>query len=270
MVRNGGFTLDGIPARTLKILMTRESDRPIAPSTVDRFLSIPGRNGVVYFGADVGARLFSLDCKVNTRNPLELQDAVELIASVLLDGYGKPRTVKLVFDSRPDRYYLVCYSGSLSPKRMFGLGSFTLPLITVDDPYARSLTNSGSVIWDSAITWSSDIRWGDSWSRRVTGNTTLEINNWGTMIVKPIIEITGSYASVAITINDNVIFDIKPLTNGKLIIDCERMTMKKNGMNALSGMVGKFVELEPGINKVIIDGTSLNADVSFVFESRYF
>lgn len=249
--------------------MTRESDRPIAPSTVDRFLSIPGRNGVVDFGADVGARLFSLDCKVNTRNPLVLQDAFELIASVLLDGYGKPRTVKLVFDSRPDRYYLVRYSGSLSPKRLFGLGSFTLPLIAAD-PYARSLTNSDSVIWDSDITWSSDIRWGDGWSHRVTGNTTLEINNWGMLIVKPIIEITGSYANVAITINDNVIFDIKPLTNGKSIIDCERMTMKKNGANGLSGMVGKFVELEPGINKVIIDGTSLNADVSFVFESRYF
>lgn len=269
MIDNGGFTIDGIPALELKIIMTKDSDRPIAPATVDRFLSIPGRNGLLDFGADVGARYFNLDCRVITRNYLELQEVIERIASALLDGYGRPKTVKIVLDSRPDRYYLVRYSGSLSIDRLFGLGSFILPLVAVD-PYARSLTSSDSVILDSDILLDSDIRLDDDWSYQVAGNAVFEVNNWGTMIVKPTIVVSGKFSNLHITANGKTFDYNVQINNETLTINSERLTVKKGGTNALSGMSGNFIELIAGINNISITGTSLIADVSFDFETRYF
>lgn len=266
---NGGFTLDGVAAKDINIIMTKDSARPIAPSTVDRFLNIPGRNGLLDFGADAGARYFNLDCRVITRNYLELQESIERIASVLLDGYGRPKTMKLVFDATPDRYYLVRYSGSLAIDRLFGLGSFSLPLVAAD-PYVRSLTSSDSVILDSDILLESDIRLDDDWSYKVIGSENIEINNWGTMIVKPIIRIAGSFTDLQIVCNGKTLAYNAPISNDTLTIDCKGMKVKKSNLNALSGMSGHFIELLAGINNITITGTLINADVSFVFETRYF
>src|SRR5690606_17785327 len=116
---------------------------PIAPPTRDRLMEISGLNGVLDYGADTGARMFNLAMSFVTRNSNELQVATEQLAALLLDGYGKPRQFKLVFDVNPDRYYLVRYKGSIDDiKRMRGLGRFTLPLIVVGEPFSLSQNSS--------------------------------------------------------------------------------------------------------------------------------
>lgn len=268
---NGGFTLDGVAAKDLNIVMGRDSDRPIAPSTVDRFLSIPGRNGILSFGSDVGARYFNLVCNVITKDYRTLQAATERVASVLLDGYGKPKQIKLVFDARPDRYYLVKYSGSLTIDRLFGYGQFSLPLVTIGEPFARSLTNSGDgVKWGSQVTWGSNVRWGDAWAYHANGSGTVDINNWGTMIVKPVIEVNGSFSTLSLSCNGKTLNYNTTLNNDMLAINCESMTIKQGSNNMLNYMTGDFIELAAGVNKVTISGTSLNADVSFKFNAKYF
>lgn len=138
---NGGFVLGGTPAKELGIIMTGLSKRPLLPSTVDRTLNVPGRNGQLDFGADMGARSFELDCTLIEQTAEVLQQAVSVLATYLTDQYGRPRTMRLVLDYQPDRFYIVRYSGSLPIQRIIGFGRFTLPLVAFD-PHGYAVDDS--------------------------------------------------------------------------------------------------------------------------------
>ncbi|MFW5438740.1 distal tail protein Dit [Paenibacillus apiarius] len=129
------FSIDGKRSQELGLIMLRATKRPILPSTTDRTLPIPGRAGQWDFGADLGARLFEIECAFNTKNPYELQRRVMELAAFLVDSYGRPREVELRFDTRPDQYFVARYSGSLAIDRVAGLGKFTLPMMAYD-PFA--------------------------------------------------------------------------------------------------------------------------------------
>lgn len=131
-------TIGGITPRELGMAVLRQSQRPMLPSTRDRTLMIPGRNGEWDFGADMEPRLLGLECAFAARNSFELQHRVESLARLLVDAYGRPRTVELIFEVHPDRTYYVRYSGSIPVERAAGLGRFLLPL-TAFDPYATGL-----------------------------------------------------------------------------------------------------------------------------------
>lgn len=147
---NGGFRLGGRAALSFGIRMTRESQRPVLPGTVDRVLDIPGRNGQRDMGADMGPRPFALSCHLIRQDAATLQQAVSDLAAFLVDQYGKPRTMDLIFDFQPDRLYKARYSGSLPIDRIVGLGQFVLPLVAFDshalavetDVYQGEITSS--------------------------------------------------------------------------------------------------------------------------------
>lgn len=116
--------------------MLRPSQRPILPGTRDYTMQIPGRNGSWDFGADLDARMFSLECACSARNSAELQAITVQLAAHLIDSYGRPRDLELRFDNRPaGQYFIVRYSGSLPIERIVGLGKFSLPLMAAD-PFA--------------------------------------------------------------------------------------------------------------------------------------
>lgn len=265
---NGGFTLGGKTAKELGMIMLSTSRRPILPPTVDRTLAIPGRNGAWDFGADVGPRQLNLDCATINRDARNLQLAVESLAALLVDGYGKPRTLQLIFDLRPDRYYLVRYVGNLDIDRIIGLGRFTIPLVAFD-PFPRSLIATDGVILDSDIILDSAIRLDDEWRFKIMGSGSFEVNNWGSLVTEPEIIITGSFTNLSISANGKTFGYTTMIYNQTLAIDCERMTVKLNGTNAMTGMTGDFISMLPGINKVAIDGTDLNCTVSFVFKPKF-
>lgn len=151
MIDNGGFTLNRVPAKQLGIQLTGDSQRPILPPTVDFMLDIPGRNGSWDFGADLGPKPFDLSCALITKNEIFLQQAVSNLAAFLVDRYGKPRMLELIFDYQPDRKYYVRYVGVLAIDRIIGLGRFTLPLVAFD-PHAYALTDQ---LYQDVITASS-------------------------------------------------------------------------------------------------------------------
>lgn len=131
------YMLGGVKPSDIGLVVTRESQRPILPSTRDYTVSIPGRNGIRDFGADVEGRSFSFECAFIARDYIELQQRAESLARILVDSYGRPRTIDLVLDVHKDRFWKVRYSGSLELDRIFGLGTFTLPLVAFDEPYAQ-------------------------------------------------------------------------------------------------------------------------------------
>ena len=131
------YMLGGVKPSDIGLIVTRESQRPILPSTRDYLITIPGRNGIRDFGADVEGRSFSFECVFITNDYIELQKRVETLARILVDSYGRPKTIDLVLDVHKDRFWKVRYSGSLEIIRNFGLGTFTLPLIAFDEPYSQ-------------------------------------------------------------------------------------------------------------------------------------
>lgn len=155
-------SLGGRTPQQLGLVVLRGSQRPILPNTRDRTLIIPGRNGALDFGADMELRLFSLECAFNAQNNADLQQRVEVLARLLVDSFGKPRTLDLVFDVHPDRTYKVRYSGSATIDRVAGLGLFTLPLVAFE-PYALGLeqlteTTVTTSPYETVIQSSGDIR----------------------------------------------------------------------------------------------------------------
>lgn len=121
----------------LGFLVLRSSKRPGLPATVDRTLSVPGRNGVWDYGADLAARPFIYDCAFIERDSFALQQRVMTLASLLIDSYGKPRTVELRMRERPGQFFNVRFMGAFDIERIVGVGKFSLPL-TAFDPFARN------------------------------------------------------------------------------------------------------------------------------------
>lgn len=131
----------------LGIAILHESKVPILPETRDRTLTIPGRHGAYDFGAELGPRLFELECVIVARNRDELQQRVRELVSHLMDPSGRPRVLQLRL-SEPDKYYNVRYAGSLPVERIASLGRFTLPLVA-HDPFAYGDEQQAAFVNDS-------------------------------------------------------------------------------------------------------------------------
>lgn len=260
--------LDGQTNVDLGFIVVLGSRRPILPGTVDRTLAIPGRHGLWDFGADLGAKLFEFTCAINQSSTTTLQQSVATLAAFLLDSFGRPRTIDLVFLTDPDKSFKVRLMGELPIDRMNGYGSFTLPLIAAD-PFARSITGTDGIILNSDILLDSDFRLDDVWSFVISAVGSHEVSNWGTLIIYPEIVITGSFTTLSIVANGKTFGYTAAISNKTLVVDGERMTVKLDGANALSNMTGDFIELEPGINDVTIGGTGLSCTVSINFKPRF-
>lgn len=126
----------GYTPRELGLYTSYESARPILPTTREKTLVIPGRNGAMDFGADMEPRYFSFRCAFVEQAPDQLQIAMERFARLLVDHYGKPRAVELILSEHPDRSYIVRYTGSLPVDRLVGMGVFSLPLVAFE-PYSQ-------------------------------------------------------------------------------------------------------------------------------------
>ncbi len=131
---NGFKLVKGVVEKTaadLGILMRDGAANPILPSTRDRILEIPGRDGVFYFGADLAERRITIPCAfIDASNVGELEDRVKELAAFLVDsGTGKPAQLHLIFEADPIIYWTVYYSGQLSLTRTVFDGHFDLPFV---------------------------------------------------------------------------------------------------------------------------------------------
>ncbi|KXY75877.1 distal tail protein Dit [Bacillus sp. FSL W7-1294] len=264
------LTIDGKHISELNLQLLRDHQNPAAPSTRDNVMTIPGMHGAYDFGATLGPREFNLPMHLKLKDEYEtLSSAIRKVMAVFIDPYGKPRTVKLIFDYEPDKYYMVRYSGNIPINRLFSMGKFELPL-TAYDPHAYSVVDtSDDVLWGDEIPFMSDIPLGiGDYQYTITQPSYLNIENTGMLIVRPIIEITGSANSITLTANGKS-FSFGAFSNASFLIDCERYTAIKDGQNYLFNMKGDFVELKPGANTVGVGGTNLNINITFKFRAKY-
>ncbi|MBG9839819.1 MULTISPECIES: phage tail domain-containing protein [Bacillus cereus group] len=265
------LTIDGKTLNELGLALLPGHEHPAAPSTRDYTVSIPGVPGAYDFGSDLETRPFTLPVLVKPQpSKYLLSLKIREIMKTFFDPYGKPKTVKLIFDYEPDKYYKVRYSGSLDTIRYKTMANLVFPL-TAFDPCAYSVFDTAnSVLWGSDIPFMSDIPFGiGDYSFGITAPITLRIENMGSLAVRPVIKISGSATSIVITANGNS-FSVGTFPEGaNFLVDCERYTVIKDGQNHLSKMTGKFIELMPGNNSVRVTGNNMNLKISFEFQAKY-
>lgn len=267
MIKLSSFRLDGKRADELGLVMLRQSQRPVLPGTSDITLQIPGKHGAWDFGADLGPRLFNLELAFVEYRAAALQQKVSELAAFLVDAYGRPRTMELVFTIQPERIYLVRYSGSMPIERISGLGRFTLPLIAYD-PFAYMDTDP---ILDSDILLDSDIRLdGEVYIiGTITGTRQEKVEYVGNIADSPQITVVGSFNSLSIAVGSKTFEFTKQINNQTLVINGRTMTVTLDGANALHYMTGDFLEFMPGENEITISGSGLNCDVSISLEPKF-
>ncbi|TKI74456.1 phage tail family protein, partial [Bacillus mycoides] len=243
-----------------------------APPIRDYTVSIPGRPGAYYFGSDIDPLEFNLPLIIKPQeNRLELAAAIRKMVATFIDPHGRPKVVKIIYDYEPDKYYKVQYSGSLSIERYFRMGKFELPLIAYD-PHAYSIVESDKGIkWGDRIPWMSKIPIGlGRTSYTISSPRTLSINNHGSLVVRPVIEISGSANSLTLTVKGES-FSIGSFTNSTILIDAERYAAIQNGQNLLFQLQGNLEKLEftPGANAIKIGGFNLNIKIAFKYRAKY-
>jgi predicted phage tail component-like protein len=297
MMQNGGFVLGGVPAKELGIIMISSSRRPILPSTVDRTMTIPGRHGAWDFGADLGPRLFDIECAFVTTSPTKLQKAVSDLAAFLVDEYGRPRTMELTFSVQPERSYFVRYSGSLPIDRVIGLGRFTLPLIAYD-PFAYAEATAFDVDpgeYDTGLDYDSGAIYPNTQSLQWQYTYHMSsLYNYGPLVTPLRLDIEGAFSNLTATnLNTGQSFTLS-MTNPAdhvVVVDARMMQVYQavigeettfinaefpalfedymNRVNKLSSFSGDFIFLQPGENKFVFQGESPDATIRFRWKHKF-
>jgi len=260
---SNGFTLGGKTAEELGLIMRRESQLPILPGTRDRTITIPGRHGKYDFGADMDARIFSLECVfVNAVSASDLQAKVRELADHLIDDNGQPRKLELVFDLEPDKKYMVRYAGSLPIERIAKIGIFTLPLIAYD-PFARADIGAYDVVrqYDTGLQYNTGLIYPNPTSFDwLVKCQVMSQMNYGHVKVGPIITITGACTNPNIkneTTGDILTWAGTLSAGDVLEVNMEQMTVKLNNANAMSGVSGDFWKLAVGGNALAFESNAV-------------
>ena len=250
------------------------SQEPMLPAIRNQTITVPGRHGAYDFGGWLEPREITLNCVFERReNYSELKRSIQQLNTLLLDEWGRPRTVRLRFGDAMDRYYNARLVSAVDIERVARLGVFSLPFIAFD-PHAYFLYSSTNIILDSDIPVLSDITLGAQYEFNLnptpTKSEVCEIINDGTASVRPKILISGTADSIDFwnTRNNNAFFinNVKDMIE----IDGENYTVKVNGVNKLSILNGDFIELLPGVNSIVIGAEKhSNLNVSFDFTFKY-
>jgi predicted phage tail component-like protein len=260
------------------------------PETIDRTLSIPERDGLLYYGSNLGARYFNIPMIVKPQDDrIEMQKRIREFSNFILNQHGKPRMIKIAFDYEPDKYYHVRFSGRVSPERYYRMAEFDLPLIA-DDPYAYSemdeynqdglyydvgLTyndHSTSLIsWESVFDnaliypnplefdWILNKHYSSVYNHSLT-NTSLNLTIEGE-VINPKITNTTTGESMLVNIH---------LKQGETIeIRGDKFTAEYQGENIFHKVYGNFVELVSGDNKLIFQGGKPNAKITYQWKHKY-
>lgn len=267
--------IDGKDISEFGLILQPRYQHPILPATRDRTIEIPGKHGAYDFGADLNIRQFSLPL-VWTKELTQkaLQERAREFAAFLTDGNGRPRTLKLAFDYETEKYYMVRYSGSLDIERLLSLGFFELPLIAFD-PFAYASANAYDN--DPALEYDTGLHYDDghmydnptgfSWaySRHRSG-----LFNFSSHSAPLILKIEGTVTNPKI-INESTGEELGlPSISGEALeVDSEKMTVKKDGVNALNDMSGDFLELVSGDNGLVFQGSSPNATVTYRWKHKF-
>ena len=207
----------------LGVLILRGSHQDLIPATREATVSIPGKHGLYDFGSEFAQRTFEFKVAIEERLG---EQTKQLLAKYLNPLAGKQ---PLVFANDINKTYMVKCAGQVVLDKFLNWLEFTIPF-TVDPivvgSFEKHQIGSGTLLNDG--TFESPVR----------------------------VRIVGAVTNPSITIGVSILRWTGVLTvTDVLEIDTEFMTVRLNGVNALSNYIGGFPKLLPG-------GTSVSATVA--------
>lgn len=232
-------------------------------------MSIPGMPGQWNFGSEIGSKPFEIPIEALGLDSLDLQRKQNDLVAFLMDEFGNPRPIKMIFDYEPDKFYTVEISGSFAPTlKAHIIRNNSLPFIA-DDPYKYSNELSEDVVWGSeTITFEYHYLLGHEGlggAVKVTSPQTINLTVEG-LAVQPIFEINGTANNLTISANGYG-FTVPNFTNADWIIDFQKFVVYKNGQETMIE-IRDFV-LMPGKNEVKITGSNINIDMRIKYRDKF-
>ncbi|PAB61315.1 distal tail protein Dit [Anaeromicrobium sediminis] len=236
----------------------KKKKAPETPSIEIKSITIPGANRSIKQEKIYGPRNIIIECTIAKDHRAETKRKIMDLMKKL------SKEVVLRFDDKPDIIYYADLNNQLDLDEIMSMGVFTLGFICFDG-FRYSIDKAGPLTLDSEMTIENHIyldQYNDVEFNNITTHKTIMVNNAGTYIAVPIIEIEGTCDVINIKAN-NITTSYGPINeNEKIYIDCKEMTVTKEFnsdiTNALANWQGDFLYFEPGLNEVKITGESLN------------
>lgn len=254
------------------------------PEKIDQTLSIPGRDGLFYFGSDLGVRQFEIPMIVKPqKSKMDLQKRLRELASFLIDGSGKPKLLELYFDYEPDKYYLVRLNGRVAPERILTIGNFTMQLVAHDPyAYAPQTYKPTNVVTDMEYGYEPPDNvayFGDApvyhypnveefeWTEAIHH---VGLYNYSSISTPLSMEIEGKVHNPRIT-NQTTgeVLNLPYINYQKMVIDAEELDVSINGEYNYTQVSGKYLHLTSGKNDLVFEGISPNANVRFIWKHKF-
>lgn len=241
---------------------------PSTPEFTERTVVIPKMAGVWSFGHQIGTRTFEIPLKHLYNDMYKRQRFLNELVAFLFDDYGQPREFKLFFEYEPDKYYKVKISGQINPERLIYSNTFTLTL-KANDPYKHFVNTMDDITWGSDISFMSDITFGGKEAfYEILGPQIIQLDNQGTLSQKLSMQIVGKGQDVKFTLGSKS-FSLGSFSNTTYVIDGEKYSVYKNGVENLSAMDGDFLTMATGNNALNISGSSLNFTLTITNHYKY-
>lgn len=231
-----GFKFDGILSKDKKIKARILNWQVIQPLR-NFYETVPGREGVLDFGAESAERMIEISCSIFPEN--NFTDLVSVLDNISVWLNPKNGLKQLILDDIPDRYFMARVSEEVDCERVLrSAGNFTINFIC-PDPYGYAVDDEVYTILETGII------------ERLKGNVYSE----------PIYSLKAVInGNITISINGETMKIIEKLMDGEiLIIDVGKVTAKvvddtgillRNGLPGLEEL--NFPVLNPGINEIEI------------------
>jgi phage-related protein len=292
------ITLDGHTLDYFGLMALKGHSNP-TPATRDKSLVIPGKHGAWDFGADMDIIQFNFPMAFFGEDRKAVQKRIRDFTAFLFDSKGKPRTFTMAFDYEPEKYYYVRYSGQIKPERLFGMGTFDLPL-TAFDPVAYASLNTYDpeemYYFDAGLQYDSGLMYGNpqgfqwTYSRHRSGMYNYSYYQTGFnciingVVINPRItnETTGESIAVsgAFAEHDQIIIDSERKSIYKLSAEITedyflspnfifryRSELKQG--NLLPYYSGDFFNLTSGDNSLLFEGGLPGATVEYYWKHKF-
>lgn len=238
-----------------------ERSLPVLPPTEDNTIKLAGNDGLLDFGTTYTAR------PINVTLYCFATDYHEALARLAALLNVRSTQIYVEFADLVNRRYPVVYNGTLDVQAT-GSRTINLPL-KMNDPWAQSLRDTVVYEYGQGLEYGQGYAYSDH-TKYFNANGTMLVQNEGSLPQSPLIRIKGAFTNLTLTDGKSTLtLTGSSAANDMWEINCEKFTVKKNGVNAYGLSNGIFFTLNPGNTTFTITGTALACSIAFEFRYKY-
>jgi predicted phage tail component-like protein len=271
------LSIDGVHLENdLGLHLLAGSDETMMPETRQDTLTIPDRHGAIVFDSYLEPRRLFPQILIPSQATLnDVQGIVRKVSSLLVDEYGKPKDVKLIYDYEPEKYYIARLTGYISVDRIAKAGIFLIPMYAYD-PFAYSIStaydeikeyNSGDTYEGVGTLYPNPVHIDLKFNKQSSSvynhssiETPLNLKVRGYVKSLKITNLTtGQTLKIDTTVNKGDVLEI----NGSGAV------IKLNGIDIMKTKKGDYITLIPGRNDLSFTSVSPDGTIEYMWEHKF-